>query len=140
MKKLVCILICVFLSTGIVLPIGKPYWVKKLPKSNNSTYYFRVTKSDGKNYEEAYKKAFSMAILESSWKRGLQVTPDADAKSIDETINSNLNLKGIPENISINKVCEYEEFATGGIMLYILWQVAEAGVRNPNFDDFLECE
>lgn len=82
-----------------------------------------------------------MSILESSWKRGLQVTADADAKSIEETINSNLNLKGIPENISINKVCEYEEFSPkGGIMLYILWQVAGTGVRNPDFDEFTECE
>lgn len=141
MKKFLNLILCVFLSTGIALPMGKPSWIKKLPKPTNSTYYFRVTKADGKNYEEAYKKAFSMSILESSWKRGLEVTPDADSKTIEETINSNLNLKGIPENIAINKVCEYDEFSpNGGIMLYILWQVAETGIRIPKFDDFTECE
>ena len=62
--RIVIITIMVLLSPTIAWAIGEPVWLKHLPKPNNDTYYYRVTKAEGQTYEEAYTKAFSMAILE----------------------------------------------------------------------------
>lgn len=141
--RIVIITIMVLLSPTIAWAIGEPVWLKHLPKPNNDTYYYRVTKAEGKTYEEAYTKAFSMAILESQWKIGVKVTKSNNLQTIEETITSDLNLRSSNMNLPLNKVCEYEKASpniANGVVLYILWQVARYGNVKTEFEDYLDCE
>ena len=130
-----------FLMPAFGWALGMPKWVKHLPKADNETYYYRVTKAEGKDYEDAYKKAFSMAILESQWKLGVKVTKSDDVKTIEQTLQQDLNLRTTAMNLPMNKVCEYEQAGSeGGIVLYCLWQVACYGNVKAEFENFLDCE
>lgn len=121
--------------------LGMPKWVKHLPVAGNSTYYYRVTKAEGSNYEQAYVKAFSMAILESQWKLGVKVTKTDDAQTIEQALKQELTLKSSNMNLPMNKVCEYEQASPeGGIILYCLWQVATYGNVKAEFENYLDCE
>lgn len=121
--------------------LGMPKWVKHLPQAGNDTYYYRVTKAEGENYELAYTKAFSMAILESQWKLGVKVIKTDDAQTIEQTLKKDLTLKNNNLNLPINKVCEFEQASpNGGIILYCLWQVAMYGNVKAEFENYLDCE
>ena len=141
--RVVIITIMALLLPAFAWAIGEPSWVKHLPQSNNDTYYYRVTKAEGKTYEEAYTKAFSMAILESQWKIGVKVNKSDNLQTIEETLTSDLNLRSSNMNLPLNKVCEYEKASStisNGIVLYILWQVARYGNVKVEFEDYLDCE
>lgn len=141
--RIVIITIMVLLSPTIAWAIGEPVWLKHLPKPNNDTYYYRVTKAEGHTYEEAYTKAFSMAILESQWKIGVKVNKSSNLQTIEETITSDLNLQSSNMILPLNKVCEYEKASpniSNGVVLYILWQVARYGNVKTEFEDYLDCE
>lgn len=121
--------------------IGMPQWVKQVPKAGNNTYYYRVTKAEGKSYEEAYVKAFSMAILESQWKLGVKVQKSDDVQTIEQTLTTELNLQSSNMNLPLNKVCEYEiSSPSGGVCLYILWQVARYGNVKVEFEEYYYCD
>lgn len=119
----------------------KPYWVNNLPKPENETYYFRVTHAEEMTYEKAYVRAFSMAILESSWKMGLPVDAKNDMATIENGVEDNLSIRSHQSNIAINKVCEYQttSITSGKVVLYVLWQVAAAGNIEPRFEEFNKC-
>ena len=141
--RIVIITIMVLLSPTIAWAIGEPVWLKHLPKPNNDTYYYRVTKAEGHTYEEAYTKAFSMAILESQWKIGVKVNKSDNLQTIEETITSDLNLQSSNMILPLNKVCEYEKASpniANGVVLYILWQVARYGNVKTEFEDYSDCE
>lgn len=141
--RIVIITIMVLLSPTIAWAIGEPVWLKHLPKPNNDTYYYRVTKAEGQTYEEAYTKAFSMAILESQWKIGVKVNKSDNLQTIEETITSDLNLQSSNMILPLNKVCEYEKASpniANGVVLYILWQVARYGNVKTEFEDYSDCE
>lgn len=138
-KKLISIMAILMPTFGWAL--GMPKWIKHMPKAGNDTYYYRTTKAEGSNYDEAYKKAFSMAILESQWKLGVKVSKSDDAKTIEQTLQQELTLKSSNMNLPMNKVCEYEQASpNGGIILYCLWQVASYGNVKAEFENFLDCE
>lgn len=140
MYKLILV-ISLFLMPAFGWALGMPKWVKHLPQAGNDTYYYRITKAEGTNYEEAYKKAFSMAILESQWKIGVKVSKSDDAKTIEQTLQQDLNLRTSAMNLPMNKVCEYEQASpNGGIILYCLWQVACYGNVKAEFENYLDCE
>lgn len=132
--------------TAVLMPafgwaLGLPKWVKRLPEAGNGTYYYRVTKAEGKDYEQAYVKAFSMAILESQWKLGVKVTKTDDAQTIEQSLQQELTLKSGNMNLPMNKVCEYEQASpNGGVILYCLWQVATYGNVKAEFENYLDCE
>ncbi|MBQ4507318.1 MAG: hypothetical protein II970_00240 [Paludibacteraceae bacterium] len=130
-----------FLMPAFVWALGMPSWVKHLPKAGNDTYYYRVTKAEGKTYEEAYSRAFSMAILESQWKLGVKVSKADDMQTVEQTVKQELNLKTGNMNLPMNKVCEYETASSdGGVLLYCLWQVATYGNVKAEFENYLDCE
>lgn len=121
-----------------------PYWVKRLPTPKNGNFYYRVTSAEGRNYMDAYAEAFAMAIYESYSKlSGIAVTIGSDQQSIKEGIMEAIS----PSNegqmrIPINKVCEYEErvITSNKIRLYVLWQVANSALVDPQFEVFNKCE
>ncbi len=119
-----------------------PYWVTKLPKAETENYYYRVTTAEGKDYNEAYTKAFSFAILESQWKLGVKVKKAEDVNQIEKGLTESINVQSQNMNLPLNKVCEYIEpiHTSKGVRLYVLWQVARYGNVDPKFKDFTECE
>ena len=141
--RFIIITMIALLSPTFAWALGEPSWVKHLPKPNNDTYYYRLTKAEGKTYEEAYTKAFSMAILESQWKLGVKVNKSDNVQTIEETITSDLSLRSSNMNLPLNKVCEYEKASSNisnGVVLYILWQVARYGNVKVEFEEYLNCE
>lgn len=141
--RFIIITMIALLSPTFAWALGEPSWVKHLPKPNNDTYYYRVTKAEGRSYEEAYTKAFSMAILESQWKLGVKVNKSDNVQTIEETITSDLSLRSSNMNLPLNKVCEYEKASSNisnGVVLYILWQVARYGNVKVEFEEYLNCE
>lgn len=139
--KSILIICGVFLMPAYGMALGMPFWVKHLPQAGNSTYYYRVTKAEGKTYEEAYTKAFSRAILESQWKLGVKVKANDDEQTIEQSLMKDVTLKPSNMNLPMNKVCEYEQASPrGGIILYCLWQVACYGNVKAEFENYLDCE
>ena len=140
-RRRILLSILTFLMPAFCWALGMPKWIKHLPQAGNATYYYRVTKADAKTYEEAYTKAFSMAILESQWKLGVKVSKTDDIQTIEQTVTSDLNLRSSNMNLPMNKVCEYEQASpNGGIILYCLWQVASYGNVKAEFENYLDCE
>ena len=140
-NKNILLILLTFLMPSFAWALGMPSWVKQIPRAGNATYYYRVTKAEGLNYEQAYTKAFSMAILESQWKLGVKLTKTDDIQSIEQTVSSDLNLMSSNMVLPINKVCEYEQAGpNGGIVLYCLWQVASYGNVKAEFENYLDCE
>lgn len=75
-----CVLICVQQIFAL------PNWVTNIPQTEeNEMYYFRVTLGEGKTYDKAYANAFAKAILESSWKLGLEVNTSDTGHKINNT-------------------------------------------------------
>lgn len=137
----ILLIVTMILTSINVWALGLPSWLKHLPQAGNSTYYYRVTKAEGKDYEQAYVKAFSMAILESQWKLGVKVSKTDDAQTIEQSLQQELTLRSSNMNLPMNKVCEYEQASpSGGIILYCLWQVASYGNVKAEFENFLDCE
>lgn len=119
-----------------------PYWVNQLPKPENGTYYFRVTHAEELTYEKAYVQAFSMAILESSWKMGLPVDTKNDLATIVKGVENNISIRSHQSHIAINKVCEWQtkNITSNKIVLYVLWQVASSGNIEADFGYFEKCK
>lgn len=141
MKKSIVILILCAVSFSAAAQSSLPTWVNQIPKPENDTYYFRVTHAEEESYEKAYVRAFSMAILESSWKIGLPVDAKNDMAAIEHGVEDNLSIRSHQSNLAMNKVCEYKtrSIASGKIELYVLWQVAVAGNITPDFGYFNKC-
>ncbi|MBQ0081812.1 MAG: hypothetical protein KBT41_00805 [bacterium] len=101
-----------------------------------------MTIGEGENYDKAYAKAFARAIMESSWKLGVEVKTTDDLQTIENNITSNVEVVSSRMTLPMNKVCEYIEPLSGrmGVRIYILWQVARQGNIAPDFDEFLNCE
>ena len=119
-----------------------PYWVNQLPKPENGTYYFRVTHAEELTYEKVYVQAFSMAILESSWKMGLPVDAKNDLATIVQGVENNISIRSHQSHIAINKVCEWQtkNITSNKIVLYVLWQVASSGNIEADFGYFEKCK
>ncbi|MBP5709936.1 MAG: hypothetical protein J6W84_03060 [Bacteroidales bacterium] len=121
----------------------RPYWIGNMPAAqDNSYYYYRVTQGDGLDYDKAYAKAFARAIMESSWKLGLEVNTSDDLQTIEKGVADNIKIASSHMTLPMNKVCEYTEklVETRGVRVFILWQVAKYGNRDPKFDEFTKCE
>ncbi len=117
-----------------------PHWMKHRPKAENGTYYYRITIGEGTTYNVAYSDAFAKAILESSWKIGVQVTTTDDLETIKNNIQENISIGTVESNIPINKVCEFvEQLSSTKYRVYCLWQI---GVPNKVvlFDEFYNCD
>lgn len=120
-----------------------PSWISSLPKTEtNEMYYYRVTIGEGRTYDMAYANAFAKAILESSWKLGLEVKTSDDLEVIEKSVYDNITVETSRMNLPLNKVCEYRENLSGSAnkRIYILWQVAKYGNMPPNFKEFTDCE
>lgn len=121
-----------------------PYWVKRLPVPKSGNFYYRVTIAEGRTYKDAYAEAFAMAIYESYSKlSGIAVTIGSDQQVIRESVVEAISAADEGQmRLPINKVCEYEErvVTSNKIRLYVLWQVANNAIDNPQFENFNKCD
>lgn len=120
-----------------------PYWITDLPQTPfGSNYYYRVTQGDGADYDQAYAKAFARAIMESSWKLGLEVHTSDDLQTIEKGVTDNIKVASSRMILPLNKVCEHTEklLEQRGVRVFILWQVAKYGNVTPNFEEFTKCK
>jgi len=121
-----------------------PYWVKQVPVSKSGNFYYRVTVAEGSDYLDAYSEAFAMAVYESYSKlRGIPVEVGSSQQTIKESIGEAISSpQNVQMRLPINKVCDYSERAltSGKLRLYVLWQVANNALEEPQFENFNKCE
>lgn len=144
MKKItLSLLLLVWALVSSAQTNSRPYWINQLPSvSSSGQYYYRVTQGDGVDYDKAYAKAFARAILESSWKLGVEVSKTNDLQSIENGITENVKVADMRMKLPMNKVCEYTEKLEErrGVRVFMLWQVAKYGNVLPNFEEFTKCD
>lgn len=123
-----------------------PQWVTQLPASNpQKHFYYRVTMGEGDTFDKAYANAFAKAMMEARWKLGVRVNVSDDLEALEGKVTSAINVQEQSMSIPINKVCEYwEEYHPSAtkrqIRLYVLWQVADDGRYEPQFEDYTNCK
>lgn len=143
MKRLMLIMALV-MGWALASNAQAPYWVKKMPTPKSGNFYYRVTIAEGRNYKDAYAEAFAMAIYESYSKlSGIAVSIGSDQQSIKEGVVDAISTVDEGQmRLPINKVCEYEErvITSNKLRLYVLWQVANSVLTDPQFENFNKCE
>ena len=143
MKRLVLI-VALVMGWALVSFAQAPYWVKRLPVPKSGNFYYRVTVAEGRNYKDAYAEAFAMAVYESYSKlSGIAVTIGSDQQTIKEGVVEAISTANEGQmRLPINKVCEYEErvVTSNKIRLYVLWQVANSALEDPQFENFNKCD
>lgn len=142
MKQLLLTLVCLT-GWAFVTNAQTPYWVKRPPVPTSGNFYYRVTVAEGKDYKDAYIESFAMAIFESYSKvAGFSVSISADQNDIKEGVSNAISSKNSQMRLPINKVCEYQEelVTSNGVKLYVLWQVANNALVDPQFEYFNNCE
>ena len=137
----ICVASSIAAQPGRVLP----YWVKELPTATEGkNYHYRVTMAEAPTYDKAYANAFAKAVMEAKWRLGANVSFSDDIKSLENSVTEGVNVNQESVNIPINKACDFwEEIHTSRmtyIRLYVLWQVAEDGVKQPQFENFYKCQ
>lgn len=142
--KLIAPITALLLSLSCVLPAwgqnSAPKWIDN-PPARTATYYYRVSQGTGITEEEAAKKAFGMALLESAFAIGVPV----DLQKMEQLEGDKLLIEASRYvRIPINKVCQYStELATRrGYRVYILCQVANDVHTRAEFKSFncLTCK
>lgn len=143
MKRLLFVVIIV-IGWAFDMNAQAPYWVKNMPTPKSGNFYYRVTIAEGKNYKDAYAEAFAMAVYESYSKlTGIGVNIEkTDQETIKNGVVEAISTDSGQIRIPINKVCEYEErvVTSNKIKLYVLWQVANNSIDDPQFENFTKCE
>lgn len=120
-----------------------PYWVKNTPIPQSGNFYYRVTIAEGKNYRDVYAESFAKAIYESYSKLvGISVNINDNESTIKDDVLQSISSNSGQMRLPINKVCEYREdlITSNGIRLYVLWQVANSALVDPQFEFFNKCE
>lgn len=135
-----CLFLLFVLFSSLPSFSQRPQWILQKP-TEAENYYYRVTMAEAKTYKDAYAEAFAMAILESSWRLGVAVSKTDDLSAIKDNVLENIDVKSRNMILPMNKVCEYEEIvpSSSKIRLYILWQVAKYGNKDPEFEEFYDC-
>lgn len=139
----IALITMLFIGWALECNAQRPYWVKKLPETNNGNFYYRATMAEGYTYKDAYAEAFAIAIYESYSKLvGVKVQINSDEKTIKEGVMAAISSVDDYIQLPINKVCEYEERVgtSNKIRLYVLWQVADNALIDPKFENFTKCE
>lgn len=138
------LIIALFMGGVLNASAQVPYWIKNAPAPKSGNFYYRVTTAEGKNYKDAYAEAFAIAVYESYSKlNGIGINIGiSDQEVIKEGVVDAISTEPGQIRLPINKVCEYEErIATSNkIKLYVLWQVANSALVDPQFEFFNNCE
>ncbi len=141
--KCACGMLLLLLSANAVAQHGvpEPKWVRHLPVASSETFYYRVTFSKGRTYDQAYTRAFAKAIYENACKRGITVDVNMSMEEIEQDVEKQINVDQRSMKLFLNKACEYlEEDASGMVCLYVLWQIGQNGKKDPDFVPYNACD
>ena len=134
MKYFISVAVAIMLALPLLGQNNAPEWLNN-PPAPTADYYYRVSQGTGITEDEATKKAFGMAILESAFAVGVPV----DIKKLEQLNGEDLLVEASHfVKIPINKVCQYTtELSTRrGYRVYILCQVANDARKVPKFKSF----
>ncbi len=122
---------------------AKPQWIDELPSAEDKNFYYRVTYAEAEDVNTAYSHAFAMAILEGSWRIGVDAKTESDLQALQGYVADNIAVAKQNTRLKLNKVCSWYNEATaqssGKVKLYVLWQVARYVNKDPEFEDFTQC-
>ena len=119
-----------------------PRWAKQIPTpKEGKNFYYRVTISEGKTYDDAYATAYAMAIYESYSKLlGIDVKINSDLESIKDGVSHVITTNPDTMRLPINKVCvkiyQTHKRVEKPILLYVLWQVASTTLEDVIFENY----
>lgn len=136
----VCVVL-VLINTISMWAASEPRWLKKLPKPENDTYFYRVVDAVDESENKAYEMA--RAKLIRSGMENLGVTLSID--DVNRAIHTGLftDEQGKVGRLPIRVVCSYtQRLKAGGVKVYILGQVAVASahVKDIQFTPFRDCD
>ena len=136
----VCVVL-VLMNTAAMWAASEPRWLKKLPKPENDTYFYRVVDAVDESENKAYEMA--RAKLIRSGMENLGVTLSVD--DVNRAIHTGLftDEQGKVGRLPIRVVCSYtQRLKAGGVKVYILGQVAVASahVKDIQFTPFRDCD
>lgn len=135
MKKL--LLAIAFIVLGLYANAQKPNWIKIKPTPTNNTYLYVVESATGKTEMAARNSAIAEVLRSTALRLGMPFESEAISKALQN--GTDYSVISRQYNIPINKVCEYSEYYDYQYRVYILCQVAKAGNKDVNFDDFSKC-
>lgn len=142
-SKFACGILLLFFAVNVFAQHGvpEPKWVRHIPQSTSSSFYYRVTYSKGRTYDQAYTRAFAKAIYENACKRGITVDVNMSMEEIEKDVEKQINVDQRSMKLFLNKACEYwEQDASGLVCLYVLWQIGQNGKKDPEFEPYNACD
>lgn len=133
MKKiLLSVLCCLLTFWGYAV---KPGWTTHTPTTHGKKdYLFVVEHATGASEEEAVNKAIGLVY---KWAIAMYGAP-MSSKQVDELVNSGSisDSQSFDFDIPIHRVAQYTKvLKNGGYKVFLLYQVAVAGVIDPDWED-----
>ena len=136
----VCVVL-VLVNTAAMWAASEPRWLKKLPKPENDTYFYRVVDAVDESENKAYEMARAKLIRSGMENLGVTLSVDDVNKAIHTGLFT--DEKGKVGRLPIRVVCSYtQRLKAGGVKVYILGQVAVASahVKDIQFTPFRDCD
>lgn len=136
----VCVVL-VLMNTASMWAASEPRWLKKLPKPENDTYFYRVVDAVDESENKAYEMARAKLIRSGMENLGVTLSIDDVNKAIHTGLFT--DEQGKVGRLPIRVVCSYtQRLKAGGVKVYILGQVAVASahVKDIQFTPFRDCD
>lgn len=136
----ICVVL-VLLASSSVWAAREPRWLKKLPKPENDTYFYRVTNASDKSEDVAYEKAHAKLIRSGMENLGVTLSMDDVNKAIRTGLFT--NSKGEVGKLPIRIVCSYtQRLEAEGVKVYVLGQIANYSIDydEVKFTPFRDCD
>ena len=138
--RYVCIVL-VLMNTASMWAASEPRWLKKLPKPENETYFYRVVDAVNESENVAYEKAHAKLIRSGMENLGITLSMDDVNKAI--STGHFTNSQGEVSKLPIRVVCSYtHRLKAGGVKVYLLGQVANHSInyKDVKFTPFRDCD
>lgn len=138
--RYVCVVL-VLMNTASMWAASEPRWLKKLPKPENDTYFYRVVDAVDESENKAYEMARAKLIRSGMENLGVTLSVDDVNKAIHTGLFT--DEQGKVGRLPIRVVCSYtQRLKAGGVKVYILGQVAVASahVKDIQFTPFRDCD
>ncbi len=138
--RYVCVVL-VLMNSVSMWAASEPRWLKKLPKPENDTYFYRVVDAVDESENKAYEMARAKLIRSGMENLGVTLSVDDVNKAIHTGLFT--DEQGKVGRLPIRVVCSYtQRLKAGGVKVYILGQVAVASahVKDIQFTPFRDCD
>ncbi|MFZ4462821.1 MAG: DUF5683 domain-containing protein [Bacteroidales bacterium] len=147
MKKWINIyLLTTLVFIGQTIIAQNPEWTYKLPKADNSSFYYEIAKGVGQTMDDAKEKMYFDIKTKIAEKLGMpsevKISSSSQMSSTGEIslqINNNVN-GNLQYTIPMRRVCDYLiRLKDGSYASYGLYQVAQYGNIKVDFENYTKC-